>query len=97
MREVIPTAYGKPTEKFVHGIIKLLDENFTKYEVNDLHSQKAVYAPTVRSMDPRDANFVSFNAPMRYFPLPSKSIPPAPTMPRPETSRLRGDFGGWEE
>ena len=61
------------------------------------NSQNAVYAPTVSNIDPKDANFVSFNAPMIYFPLPRSNIPPAPSIPTLEAILPRGGGRCWDD
>lgn len=56
-----------------------------------------MYAPTVSNIDPKDANFVSFNAPMIYFPLPRSNIPPAPIIPILDAILPRGGGRCWDD
>lgn len=52
-----------------------------------------MYAPTVRSMEPRDANLVSLSAPRMYFPFPHSIKPPAPSVAKPVVSLFLGGGG----
>mmetsp|Transcript_28412 Transcript_28412/g.32476 ORF Transcript_28412/g.32476 Transcript_28412/m.32476 type:complete len:94 (-) Transcript_28412:342-623(-) len=45
------------------------------------------YVPTVKIIDPNEANLVNFNAPNIYFVLPN-NIPAAPNKPAPFIQRL---------